>query len=83
MSDYSINMATFQETAGRFLDECVVITTNDNDKVNTLIFYQAFKEFAKTPQDDLAVFGKAMKRLGITRNKRNYIGVRLLHPIPS
>jgi hypothetical protein len=78
MSDYKIDTTAFGKHIDQFLNQCVTITKEPSDKVNSVVFYQAFKQFAATTQADASYFGKAMKYYGISRNKRNYLGVKLL-----
>lgn len=63
-----------------FLQNYCEITGDENDKVNTITLYREYARYAgENPDRDNGQFGKALKKHhGITRNKRNYKGVKLL-----
>jgi phage/plasmid-associated DNA primase len=64
---------------GEFLKTCVNVTNHPDHKVNSVDLYQAFNAFTGDERKvDPSQFGKKMKELGISRNKRNYIGVQLI-----
>jgi phage/plasmid-associated DNA primase/isopentenyldiphosphate isomerase len=64
---------------GEFLRTCVKVTNHPDHKVNSVELYSAFNAFMGDERKvDPSQFGKKMKELGISRNKRNYIGVQLV-----
>lgn len=74
--EYVASVTKDNDVYGQFIYEYLEVTNDDKDKILSTDLMREFEEFVGKKVDHGTV-GKKLKDLGLQRNKRNFVGVKL------